>query len=201
MKILKTILCAAFTFGFVYAQDLQIQSIAFGAKAGLNISDLRGEFADDISSRALFHLGGFAEVMLSDALGAQAEVIFSAQGGTEDNDFADSKIKINVNYINIPLLGKYQVADGIFVYVGPQFSLRVSAKGIVEEGNFKGELDAKDDTKAIDLGVVAGASIEVIENLILEARANIGLLDIETDAPVFKNTVIQISAGYRLFKQ
>lgn len=186
----------------LYGQDLEISQLTLGPKAGINFSTLTGPASstDDISGRLLFHAGGFASAMISDNLGAQVELVFSSQGATEANDFFDSDIRINVNYLNLPILGKVQLIEGLFAYVGPQFGFLISSKGKVLTGRFEGTLEAKDDTKGMDVALVFGGSYQVSSEIIIDARLNAGLMDIRTDEPEFRNLVFQVSVGYILFQ-
>jgi len=196
MKSLILSLIILFACSLVNAQE----DLVFGAKAGINISDLVSPdgSADDISKRLQYHAGIFGSTMITDEFGAQLELLFSSQGGTELNEFADSKIRITVNYITLPILAKYKVVEGLFVYLGPQIGIAVSSQGNVLEGRFKGKLENMDDTNRVDIGIALGASFAVNEQMFVEARLNAGLTDIEKDEPVFKNQVIQLAVGFPL---
>lgn len=178
----------------------QAQDLKIGLKTGINISTLSGPAAstDDVSSRLLYHIGAFASQEVADKIEAQAELLFSAQGATEDNDFAASKIRLNFTYLNIPLIAKYQVLEGVCVYAGIQPGIRLTANGKILEGQFQGTLDAKDDTKTFDFALIFGLYYQIEENLFVEARLVPGLVDIEQDEPIFRNQLVQLSVGYVL---
>jgi hypothetical protein len=95
-KVLLTAL-AVFAFSFANAQDTK-----YGVKGGLNMSNNSADGSKSITS---FHLGGFAQFKMNDKFAIQPELLYSAQGAK--NDFGT----LNLNYINIPVMAKYNVAD------------------------------------------------------------------------------------------
>ena len=199
MTFLRAALILLFLIPNPFSES-QAQDLKIGLKGGINISTLSGppSSTDDVSARLLYHVGVFAAKEVADKIEAQAELLFSAQGATEDNDFAASKIRLNFTYLNIPLIGKYQVAEGICIYAGIQPGIRLTAEGKILEGQFQGTQDAKDDTKAFDFALIFGGYYQIQENLFVEARFVPGLVDIEQDAPIFRNQLVQFSVGYIL---
>jgi opacity protein-like surface antigen len=182
---------ALFAFGFTNAQETK-----FGAKLGMNISNITSE---GLSTSSLVggHLGGFAEVEISDKFKIQPELLFSMQGAKVE----DSKTKLN--YINLPVLAKYYVVDKLAVIAGPQVGFLMSAKETFESES----LDAKDFYKTISLSFNIGASYDLTDNIFIDARYNLGLSNIakeitdeefdETITPKIKNNVIQFAVGYK----
>ena len=198
MKHLFISFLVLITTGTAFTQDLNLE---FGPKAGLSISGFRTprRFAEgDLSPRIRTHLGIFASGAVADQLRLQGELLFSLQGATEFSEFANSKIRISVNYVNVPVMLKYEVIDGLFVYIGSQLGVLVTSKGKVLQGQFEGTYDNKDDTKALDLSFLLGASYEIVARVVIEGRHNIGLIDLDKEAPIFRNRVFQISVGYVL---
>lgn len=135
--------------------SLNAQEVKFGAKAGLNLSTISfkvpqvtvggsnaaGE--EQKNSFAVgFHVGGLAELLLTDKFSVQAEISYSIQGSklkSEDvqvQDFgfvkttttASTKTDLQTNVLNIPILGKYYFTEKLFAVAGPQFGLLLSAK-------------------------------------------------------------------------
>ena len=182
---------ALFAFGFSNAQETK-----FGAKLGMNISNITSEGLST-SSLVGAHLGGFAEVGISDKFKIQPELLFSMQGAKVE----DSKTKLN--YINLPVLAKYYVVDKLAVIAGPQVGFLMSAKETFESES----LDAKDFYKTISLSFNIGASYDLTDNIFVDVRYNLGLSNIakeitdeefdETITPKIKNNVIQLAVGYK----
>jgi opacity protein-like surface antigen len=185
LRMKKVILTAAavFAFGFANAQDVK-----FGVKGGLNVATLTGD-VDNASSKVGFHVGGFAEIKVSDKFAVQPELLFSTQGAK----FGD--LKSNLSYVNIPVMAKFYVADAFSLEAGPQIGFLVSAKD-----KFEGEEeDMKDVTKSVDFGLNFGAGYDLTENLSAGLRYNLGLSNIAKHSDDFKskNSVFSVSLGYK----
>src|SRR6187549_120261 len=106
---------------------VQAQDIHFGIKGGLNIATLHREAgAPNYSSKPGFHLGGLAHIHISPHFAVQPEIMYSTQGTKSDN--INTETKLNLGYINIPVLAQYMFANGFRLETGPQVGFLVSAK-------------------------------------------------------------------------
>lgn len=172
----------------------------FGAKAGVNFSDIKGPDVESFNGLTSFHIGAVAELPLSDTFSVQPELQYSAQGSEYDEGEGYGG-KTKVNYLNVPVMGKYYLGEGFSVEAGPQVGLLVSAK---EEDNFAGEseeYDIKDELKSIDIGLNFGLGYRLENGLNFGARYNLGLTDFNDSeqrdsGAEYKNSVIQVSVGY-----
>ena len=209
MKKIILSVAAMLTFGFVSAQEVE-----FGVKGGVNIANFTGDETDDLESKIGFHIGGFAEIKISEKFSVQPELLFSTQGTkmkekySEDGFDYDVSAKINTSYINIPIMAKLYVTEGFSLEAGPQIGFLMSAKtkaeatvsagGITQSGSE--EVDVKDQFNTVDFGLNFGLGYKFTENLSAGARYNLGLSDInkevEGEAISVKNSVIQVSIGY-----
>jgi opacity protein-like surface antigen len=183
-KMKKIILSAVavLAFGFTNAQ------VKFGAKAALNVATLNGDI-EDASSLIGFQIGGFAEIKVSEKFAVQPELMYSAQGTSGDD--AD----INLNYLNIPVMAKFYVADAFSLEAGPQIGFLLSAKGDGE--------DMKDFFNSTDFGLNLGAGYDFTENLTAGLRYNFGLSNAADFGDIFEeevsvnNAVLSVSLGYK----
>jgi hypothetical protein len=195
MKTITLSVLAVFLIGFVNAQEKK--DMSFGVKGGLNISSISNAEGDGVTSSALvgFHAGVFGEFMLSDKFGLQPEVLYSSQGVKIkfDGDKGDQKL----DYIIIPVMAKYYVADAFSLELGPQIGFLTSAK--VKSGGVS--VSDKEFFKSTDFGINFGGGYDVTKNIILAARYNLGITRIQKDLSPgekeSKNSVFQISLGYR----
>lgn len=182
-KILLTA-AAVFAISFANAQDVK-----FGAKAGLNLSSLAN--AEGAKTQVGFHLGGYATISVSDKFAVQPELLYSAQGAKFEGG------SLNLSYINIPVMAKFNVADKFNLEVGPQVGLLMSATQKFSGGS----LDVKEGYKTMDFGLNFGAGYDVAENINVGLRYCLGLSQLEkelaTGQTATKNTNIQLSLGYR----
>lgn len=117
------------------------QEIKYGAKAGINVSNLRGDYPDEIDenkSKIGFHIGGFLEYSINDKFSIQPELLFSTQGGSSEikesfeyngETYYESFTQTpKISYLNIPLMLKYKVIEKLSIEFGPQIGFALSAK-------------------------------------------------------------------------
>lgn len=199
----------------------QAQEVRLGAKAGVNFASLGGDNTDGIDGLTGFHVGALVEVPVSERFSVQPEVLYSAQGAkTEISESllgasftATSKRKLD--YIQVPIMAKYYIVDGLAVEAGPQVGFLVSANAEskldlsgdidptiikeIENTYGTGDIDISDHTKGIDFGLALGASYRLDMGVFFGARYTLGLTDInDIDGSNVKNqnNVFQLSAGY-----
>ncbi|WP_369753297.1 porin family protein [Flavobacterium sp. WC2409] len=165
------------------AQDKK--EMSFGIKAGLNIATVT--HVDNSKALVGFEGGVFGEFMIGDKFAIQPEVLYSGQGVKSEG------MELKLDYINIPILAKYYVADSFSIELGPQVGFLISAKS---EG-----VDVKEFFKTTDISVDFGANYDITKNFIFGVRYDLGLLRLqESIGPgekESKNSVIQIAVGYK----
>lgn len=181
---------AIVTLGFT----VNAQEVTFGVKAGLNLASIAGDDTDGLDSRTSFHVGGVAEISISEKFSVQPELLYSAQGAKESFEGID--IEVNLDYINLPIIAKYYVSEGFSLEAGPQVGFLMSAKAKAE-GQSE---DLKDFVKGIDFGLNFGVGYKLDSGLNFGARYNLGLSNINdgegSDEFKNQNSVIQFSVGY-----
>ena len=230
-KIILTslMLCSAFAFS---------QEIKFGAKVGLNISSLRGNYPaeiDETKSKIGFHIGGFAEYSINDKFALQPELLLSTQGGSSEvieyygggTYFESFKQTPKLTYINLPIMLKYKVIEKLSIEFGPQIGYLISAKSkweyvdstdpsenetievdLINDGTYTfggTTVQVKPKTNRLDFGLNIGSSYDVTDKFFVQARYNLGLTVLDKNSTAgsstnswdLKNSVIQISTGYR----
>jgi hypothetical protein len=244
-KIILTtlMLCSAIAFS---------QEIKYGVKGGLNISNLRGDYpefspattgADEASfkNKSLigFHFGGFLEFQVNNKFSIQPELLLSTQGselelkatsfensdGTGEKDTEILTQRINLTYINIPIMLKYKVLEKLNIEFGPQIGYAISGKStwnfegtddeseeikinLFKDGTYQfqgGTLEIKSALKRFDFGMNLGASYDVTEKFFIQTRYNLGLAVIDNNSTAgdntkswnLQNSVFQVSAGFR----
>ncbi|NND80281.1 MAG: PorT family protein, partial [Maribacter sp.] len=121
--------------------------------------------------------------------------LYSAQGADYSEDGFEGSVK--VDYLNLPLMAKFYVAEGFSLEAGPQVGFLLSAKDVYDGG----EDDWSDITKGIDFGLNFGIGYKLQSGLNFGARYNLGLSDLNDDPDsqadsAFKNSVIQAYVGF-----
>ena len=171
------------------------QSIDLGVKAGVNFSSIN---LDNVASSSItgFQAGVFAGIKFSDKLGVQADVLYSKQGA--ELTVSNVLQQIDLSYVNVPIVLKYYVFQGLNIQVGPQF-------GFVINDNIKEILAGEVDAKSADISGVVGLGYDLPLGLRVDARYNFGFSDVldgivpgETNKGDSSNKVFSIAVGYSL---
>ncbi|RZJ66034.1 MAG: PorT family protein [Flavobacterium sp.] len=191
-KIVLTALVAACTI----AAHAQEKKVRFGVKGGLNVATQKIEELGSIDqeSKIGFHVGGVVEFAFTENLSLQPEVVYSKQGTTLED--AGEKIDFHVDYVNVPIVFKYNNlgVKGFGVGIGPQVGFLVNAKA---EGGGEEE-DIKDIYKSTDFAAVLNLEYEFDFGLFIQTRYNFGFTDInDLGDNKIQNRVFQVSAGYK----
>lgn len=207
----KYIFTAIIVFLFASANA---QKVKFGAKAGFNLANLTGDFADS-STITGFNAGIFAEIKITDKFAIQPELLFSTQGNKIKIPVYDNSSVIvyyyegkkNLTYLNLPVIAKYYIIDKLSIEAGPQIGLLLGAKvkyssdrALPTLYTSKSEYDIKNDLKSIDFGLSFGANYDISKNLYLNFRYNLGLANINNEPMSslnIKNKIFSLSLGYK----
>lgn len=112
-------------------------------------------------------------------------MLYSSQG-TKWN-FGSNGNSLKLDYINLPILGKYYIIEGLSAEAGPLVGFLISTN---EEDD--------DRFKKLDVGFAIGASYKLNENIFFSLRYNKGIANIngENFDGKSQNNVLQISVGY-----
>ena len=182
----------------------------FGIKGGVNFSNIYNEDVDDNNMLTSFNAGVYATFPLSDFIAIQPEVLYSVKGAqlTYDNAFATGEAKFKLNYIEVPVLAKFNVTKNLNIHAGPYFAYLVDAqvKNETEGGSFDFEENFNnDDFNKFDAGISAGLGLE-FDSLGFGARYNFGMTKIgketniggTTYSPDGKNSSLSVYATFRI---
>lgn len=205
-KSILLVAIALFGFTTMSAQEY----VMFGAKGGVNFSTFSGDGVNafnDPDGRTSFHLGLVAEIPVGPRFSIQPEVLYSGQG----YDIADrnnaNDIEYQLDYINLPVLAKVYVTEGLALEAGPQVGFLVNSEidrnPSSPNDEYSVSLDS-DQFNTVDFSVALGASYKFRGGFFVNGRYNIGLTDIYDDSfpnNVFsgadaKHSVIQAGIGF-----
>ena len=186
------------------------QEIKYGIKAGLNIANFGGD-TEKTNVRPGFNAGALVEIRFNN-FAIQPEIFYSQQG---------SKIKYNIysgdilseeyeytsklGYINVPIIAKYYILEGLSLQAGPQIGFLISAKdkaeATVSGTNMSDEMDSKDLYEKIDFSILGGVGYDLPIGIFFQARYNVGLSNINKDPEAadikLTNNVFSFSVGYK----
>jgi len=179
--------------------QLMMAQFHIGVKAGANITKVDGQSFKQQFEYS-YHLGGFAEIKLSDKFSFNPEVLFSQNSSTLDSNYksiyenviASDQSKVKLNYLTIPLLLDYKFLGPVHLQAGPQFGILMN-----KDKNFlqNGEQAFKNG----DFSMALGAQVKLAQ-LRFTGRYLIGLNNINDidNQDKWKNQVIQLSVGIAL---
>ncbi len=183
----KIFLFIVLAVGFVNAQQAR-----FGLKVGLNISTISGFSNADIVPG--FNVGGLLEIKINERIAIQPEILYSTQG----TEFKSLSVKQELNYVNIPVMFKYFLINGLCLEAGPQAGVLIAATPTGDPKNISG-LYTKDNSNNIDFSVLGGLGYYITDHINLGVRYNFGLTKVNKTNPNLdiRNNVFQVGAAYR----
>lgn len=194
MKFLIVLMAAILITGVANAQhgNAAVGHVSIGIKGGVNVYNIHIDNSTTYDPKVGFNVGLLGHIHVARHFALQPEIEYSTQGAKYTTDNVSTKI--NLNYINVPVLLQYMWDNGFRLQAGPQAGILISAKS----KNDNNTIDIKDDMKPIDLGVSFGAGyIHPSTGIGIDARYNLGLTDINKNS-VMKSTNrgLQISLFY-----
>jgi Outer membrane protein beta-barrel domain len=177
------------------AGNVTAQNANFGIKGGLNVYTINNENDADYDSKAGFNLGLLSHIHLAKQWAIQPEIVYSLQGAMINT--GNIETKINLGYINIPVLFQYMFDNGFRLQAGPQLGFLVNAKS--KTGGLS--VDIKDNLNIVDFGLGVGAGyVHTPSGFGVDARYNFGLSNInENSSDKSFNRGFQLGVFY-LFK-
>ncbi|MDR1022644.1 MAG: PorT family protein [Prevotellaceae bacterium] len=188
--------------------------VKFGVKAGLNVSSVSA-IESNLSQPSMesgdwatgLLAGAYASYAFSEAVGVQAELVFSQQGGGLMVPAADSSGLRNSlfrqTYLNLPLMVSVAPVKKLplEILAGLQVGMRLKKTVDGEENTVNGN-------DYVDLSAVLGAQYTLIKHLTFGLRYNIGLIpsfhhynDVSFPGTTWTNIgarhrVLQLSVGW-----
>lgn len=188
-KVILSVL-AVMVFAFANAQGTGSR---FGIKAGVNFPNSSTDFHDN-KNLIGYQVGIFSEIKPVEKFGVQPELLYSTHGVknkfVKDGITYDNDIKFS--YLNLPILAKYFITEGLTVQAGPQIGFLMHAE---ENG-----INITDHVKTIDYGLDFGVGYNFLEVCYVDLRYNLGLsnaLDfhIGNDNYKIKSSIFSLAVG------
>ncbi len=184
----KTVLFTVALLMFIVLK-CKAQEITYGVRLGANLSSIS---SDDIpenlkDSRFGIVAGFLAEVPINQKWSIQPEFQYSSLGNDDES--------LRVDYLQLPIILKYNFSKLFNVHVGPQVGLKIWEW----EDNSEGEINFN----TFNLSAVAGIGVSITENFFADLRYGFGVSNIIDDQDIPKgakgsNRNIQLSFGYKL---
>lgn len=207
MKLFKFLTVGALLMGATmasYAQEdasnADSMAVSFGVKGGVNFATLNGGDIDGSpDSRTSFHAGVFAEFPINSMFSIQTEALYSGQGAKLDFSGTDGdKAELQLDYINVPVLAKFYILEGLSIEAGPQFSFLVNDEIDTNPNSNSGDNPTpfRDSLKTFEFGVAGGLTFQLPVGVFATARYNQGITKIADDIDI-QNSVFQLGVGFK----
>lgn len=176
--LLVIAICMSFSFS-AFAQTL-----SFGPKIGYTSTTLAGNDVPDGTDPLSGLVGGvfFKYASENNFVAFQPEILYHQKGAIDMED--GDGIKLNVDYIEVPLLFKVQIPVGEtffpHIYAGPYGAFELDNNFTAQTTFFGVQLTSSDnaDVEDFDYGAIVGAGFDVqLETFYLgfDARYGIGM--------------------------
>lgn len=181
--------------------------IAFGVRAGLNVSNIAGEEGPgsgdklDLNSRAGFHVGAIVDIPITNGFYVQPGLLFTTRGAKEKYSYSEAgyseeyTTKYRPMYLQIPVLASFRAdvseSVNVQVNVGPHFAFGLGGKckneysdsdGLSESQKypFFGESTENEGhfgAKRFDVGLSFGAGVTLKERYYVGIVYDLGLMN------------------------
>ncbi|HYC40718.1 MAG TPA: porin family protein [Chitinophagaceae bacterium] len=168
---MKKVLVAAAAI-LIFIVRAEAQRTSFGIKGGINVSSLKIKNGADYEAKTGFHAGGLAHIHLNNRFAIQPELLLSLQGGERNENN-----RINLTYLNMPVIVQYMILDGLRLQTGPQIGFLLDAEQKINNV----EVDVSDVFSTVDVSWSFGTSYLFDSGFGFDARYNLGLNNISDD--------------------
>lgn len=173
--------------GFLFSVTaVHAQENGFGLRAGIN--------TDEVGNQVKIgpHFGIYYNIKTADNFSIQPELLYSVQASQIPvNTGANNESTIeNLSYINIPVMAKLYVAEGLNVQAGPYFGFLMAARA-----DDDADISIKADFAQVDYGLGVGAAYEFPGGFNIGGRYNMGLVDV-SDGLNRDGSVVNVNKSY-----
>jgi hypothetical protein len=152
------------------------QRFKAGIIGGLTTSQVSGDQLTGFNKSG-FEFGGLVSAPLSQKFDLSFQIVFIQKGSkkpinADQNDF--TYYRMSLNYIEVPVLFRYNFSKKIQFEAGPTFGKLISSK----EEDAYGEIPAPKEFKSFELGAMFGMSYMLFNNFYLNLEGSNSLLPI-----------------------
>lgn len=188
---------------FAATSLVSAQDSGIGFKGGVNFANLVGGDEDDINDENVltsFHVGIFTQVGVSDVFFIQPELLYTRKGAEANlpSFVGGQDVKFKLDYIELPVMFKFQILETINLEAGPYAAYLVSSKITDGDNDEIAEFDT-DNFRKLDVGLAVGAGFN-LGAAEIGARYNYGLtsLDKDDNGIDVRNSVLSAYVAFKL---
>lgn len=189
----SVLIVAALLTGITSFAQSWTSEFQFGARGGANFATVAGDDYDSPDSRTSFYAGLVAEAPLSDRLSLQPEIFYSGQGFdiTDEENSVDAEFQ--VDYLQVPVLLKVYLVDGLNIHAGPQFGFKINEEVDFDPNNDDGDFDS-DSIRDFDFQLASGLEYKFPSGFFIQGRYSYGFSEMIEDTDVH-NSVFSAGIG------
>lgn len=180
------LLCAA---AMLSVGTISAQGWAWGPKVGATFSTVNG--IPDAKVLPGVSAGLFFESVACNWFVIEGDLLFSMQGFKVQGNDTDASIRIN--YLSMPVVGKYYVIDGLNLQMGAAFDYRIHTGSTINDESV--DLDGR--FNKFNIQVLTGLAYDFDFGMVLEGRYLYGLTPLLSEADNTYSGMLQISMGWR----
>jgi hypothetical protein len=159
----------------IFCISLSAQRFNGGILAGFNASQIDGDKLAGYNKLGIL-VGTFVNTDFTNKLGGQLELKYSAKGSsTAKDDF--NKLKVRLNYIDIPVLLTYEAVKNLTLQGGLSFNYLFSAKYF--DGAWFDDLSI--DPNKFETALQAGINYKFFEAFDINLRYNYSLIPVRKE--------------------
>lgn len=199
--------------------------VRYGINAGINHSMLKGDAMSSLGGLTEFsngmittrprtglYAGGFMEMPLGSRISIQPGVYYSQKGFNMRGEILGDKLEflgagaradLQSHYIDIPVVFKAEVAEGLQVFAGPQLSYLVKSNlkmdaGILGISLFKRNVDVTENFNKADWGLTGGVGYTFSNGFTINAAYDHGLSRVDKNRSLESfNRNFKVGIGYK----
>lgn len=208
---MRIIVCAMLATLAVGVSGAAGQERQVGLKAGVNVASIvfDGDSTEGYNERRVgFLVGGFAVLPVNGPIAIQVEALFSQKGAKLSVEEENLEATLELDYLDVPVMLRVQGPvlgnNRLHFFGGPSLAFRTGSRSKLSDQSFEyaqGSIDnIEDDIEPFDLGIVAGAGLDIGRRVVVDARYSWGLSTVNkdtSDGVELKNRVLSIMAGVR----
>lgn len=168
---------------------INAQGWAWGPKVGATFATANG--IPDAKVLPGVSAGLFFESVACNWFVIESDLLFSMQGFKVKNDSTDASVRLN--YISMPVLGKYYVIDGLNLQMGASFDYLIHTGATIN----KEDVDMGGDFNRFNIQLLAGLAYDFDFGMILEGRYSYGLTPLTPEASDVYSGMLQVAVGWR----
>lgn len=178
-----------------FSASAQYGEFYYGAKLGVNVANMSSK--DQGEPVVRMNIGLTSDYRFNYRFALGTELFYSGTGTSMwANVDVDGKMKrdivhFNLNYINIPVLAKVYLVEGLNLEVGAQVGFLVSSAI-----NYRGskEKQSSSNLNRVEFAVPVGLMYDFDNGLTVSARMQIGVTELVADD---RNNIISVGVGYK----